>query len=332
MAPKRARTSGASSSRTQHGTQHGARQAQPELPYEGLRSHTITNTRYIDNEVLDVLGISDDVEYLFARLGWHDFMFTRWPTYPRLVREFLSSLRVEGIFPGPHIDRGRIKFHFRHIEGRMTLAQFNAILGLPVGGKRREPPAFRPNEFWYDLTIQASYGTTRSKSSAIINPYFCYFPRVLAHTLFGRGTGYKKAQGRNRVDLATFQAMKMITRMSDQYHLLTSDPLPSILLPDPARLTIQIRENWWLQAPSTDAEPEDRPAPPPPPPLPTPLMQPGRPVDLGPMPPLPTPCKGSSTSNNNSSTGRRSSVIDKHSSKAPSTTWPTSSNTCTIGS
>ncbi|KAK4423097.1 hypothetical protein Salat_1892300 [Sesamum alatum] len=36
--------------------------------YEGLRSRTITNTRYIDNEVLDILGISDDVEYLFARL------------------------------------------------------------------------------------------------------------------------------------------------------------------------------------------------------------------------------------------------------------------------
>ncbi|KAK4424054.1 hypothetical protein Salat_1598800 [Sesamum alatum] len=161
MAPKRARTSGASTSRAQHGAQHGARQPQPDLPYmdlddcnryEGLRSRTITNTPYIDNEVLDVLGISDDVEYLFARLGWHDFMFTRWPTYPRLVREFLSSLRVEGILSGPHVDRGRITFHFRHIEGRMILAQFNTIFGLPVGGERREPLAFRPDEFWYDLT------------------------------------------------------------------------------------------------------------------------------------------------------------------------------------
>ncbi|KAK4428419.1 hypothetical protein Salat_1141500 [Sesamum alatum] len=144
MAPKRARTSGASTSRAQHDAQHGACQPQPDLPYmdlddlnryEGLRSRNITNTRYIDNEVIDVLGISDDVEYLFARLGWHDFMFTRWPTYPRLIREFLSSLRVEGILSGPHVDRGRITFRFRHIEGHMTLPQFNAIFGLPVGGK-----------------------------------------------------------------------------------------------------------------------------------------------------------------------------------------------------
>ncbi|KAK4427860.1 hypothetical protein Salat_1555000 [Sesamum alatum] len=55
------------------------------------------------------------------------------------------------------------------------------------------------------------------------------------------------------------------------------------------------------------------------------------PVDLSPMPQLRTPCKGSSTSSNNSSTGKRCSVIDKHSSKTPSKTWPTSSNACTIG-
>ncbi|KAK4426562.1 hypothetical protein Salat_1424800 [Sesamum alatum] len=299
MAPKRARTNGASTSRAQHDTQHGARQPQSDLPYmdlddrnryEGLRSRTITNTRYIDNEVLDMLGISDDVEYLFARLGWHDFMFTRWPTYPRLAHR------------RPHDPGGR--------------------------GGRREPPAYRPDEFWYELTRQASYDATRSKSSTIINPCFRYLHRVLAHTLFGRGDsagvvchselfvlwgmvnnfqidtssflicqfskiansesdaivlggfvtpialhaglsllGYEEAQGRNRVNLATCQVMKMITRMGDQYHLLMPDPLPSIPLPDPARLTIQIQDNWWLQEPTTDAEPDDRPAPPPPAPL-----------------------------------------------------------------
>ncbi|KAK4428849.1 hypothetical protein Salat_1184800 [Sesamum alatum] len=149
--------------------------------YEGIRSRTITNTHYIDNEVLDVLGISNDVEYLFARLGWHDFMFSRWPAYHRLVREFLSSLRVEGILYGPHVDTGRITCQFRHIEFCVTLAEFNAIFDLP---------------------------------------------------------GYEEAQGRNRVDLATCQAMKMITRMDDQYKLLMPDPLPSIPLPDPTYLTV----------------------------------------------------------------------------------------------
>ncbi|KAK4414962.1 hypothetical protein Salat_2603200 [Sesamum alatum] len=53
---------------------------------------------------------------------------------------------------------------------------------------------------------------------------------------------FEQAQGRNRVDLATYQAMKMITRMGDQCHLLLPDSLPSLPLPDPAHLTIQIRK------------------------------------------------------------------------------------------
>ncbi|KAK4425304.1 hypothetical protein Salat_1724300 [Sesamum alatum] len=144
MASKRARTSGASSSRAQHDTQHGARQPLTRdlqfmdiahrNKYEGIHSHTITNTHYIDNEVLDVLGISDDVQYLFDRLGCHAFMFTRWPTYPRLVREFLSSLQVEGILSGPHVDTGCITCRFMHIEIYLALAEFNEIFGLPGGG------------------------------------------------------------------------------------------------------------------------------------------------------------------------------------------------------
>ncbi|KAK4425305.1 hypothetical protein Salat_1724400 [Sesamum alatum] len=52
--------------------------------------------------------------------------------------------------------------------------------------------------------------------------------------------------------------------MRDQYHLLLSDLLPSLPLPNPAPLTIKVRPNWRLQAPSDDAEHDDRPAPPPP--------------------------------------------------------------------
>ncbi|KAK4415584.1 hypothetical protein Salat_2665800 [Sesamum alatum] len=48
------------------------------------------------------------------------------------------------------------------------------------------------------------------------------------------------------------------------YHLLLPDPLPSLPLPDLARLTKQIQGNWWLQAPSNDAEHDDHPTPPPP--------------------------------------------------------------------
>ncbi|KAK4413210.1 hypothetical protein Salat_2733500 [Sesamum alatum] len=275
--------------------------------YEGLRSHTITNTCYIGNEVLDVLGISDDVEYLFARLGWHVFMFTRWPMYPRLVREFLSSLRVEGILSGPHVDMGRITCRFRHIGYCVTLVEFNAI--------------FDTGSFF----ICQFSKIANSESDAIVLGGFVT-PIALRVNLFLRG--YEEAQCRNRVDLATCQAMKMITRMGDQYHLLMPDPLPSIPLPTPHVSPSKFgkiggcKHRPTMPSPTTILVHRHLSL----------LMQPGHPVDLGPMPQPLTPCKGSSISSNNSSTGKRSSVIGKHSSKTPSTTWPTSSNACTIAS
>ncbi|KAK4430705.1 hypothetical protein Salat_0832200 [Sesamum alatum] len=138
--------------------------------------------------------------------------------------------------------------------------------------------------------------------------------------------GYEEAQGWNRVDLATCQAMKMITIMGDQYHLLMPDPLSSILLPDHARLTIQIWDNWLLQAPTTDAEPDDRPAPPPPAPSHAARSS------HGPRPNASTvdALRRILDQQQQLSMGKRNSMIDKRSSKTPSTTWPTSSNACTI--
>ncbi|KAK4425463.1 hypothetical protein Salat_1740300 [Sesamum alatum] len=160
-----------------------------------FRSRTITNIRYIDNEVLNVLGISYNVEYSFARLGWHDFMFTRWPII------------------------------------YMTLAEFNEILGFPIGGEWREPPAFKPDKFW-----RSTWGR------------------------FGISLeGLEEAKG---INLASIDGCLVD---------LISMPLPL------------------------------------------------------------TPCSGFLISSNNSSTGKQSSVIDKHNSKILSTIWSTSSNACTIG-
>ncbi|KAL0405378.1 UNVERIFIED_CONTAM: hypothetical protein Slati_3851700 [Sesamum latifolium] len=76
--------------------------------------------------------------------------------------------------------------------------------------------------------------------------------------------GLEEAKGKNRVDLATCQAMKMVARIGDHYHLILPEPQPPLPLPNPARLTIQIRDNWWLQAPPNGDEPDGRLDPPPP--------------------------------------------------------------------
>ncbi|KAK4412394.1 hypothetical protein Salat_2886300 [Sesamum alatum] len=98
---------------------------------------------------------------------------------------------------------------------------------------------------------QTSYDATDSKSSAIINSYFRYLHCVIAHTLFDLGDsegvvhhsellfmwvmGLEEVKGKNLVDLATCQAMKMITRISAVNicsHLSPSNPFPC-LTPSP---------------------------------------------------------------------------------------------------
>ncbi|KAK4424560.1 hypothetical protein Salat_1649500 [Sesamum alatum] len=104
-------------------------------------------TPVTDNEVLDVLGISNDVEYLFSRLGWHGFTFTRRATYPRIVLEFLSTLQVEGILSGPRVATGHIICRLMTTEVHMAPADFNEIFGLPIGGEWQEPPTLNTTNF-----------------------------------------------------------------------------------------------------------------------------------------------------------------------------------------
>ncbi|KAK4428538.1 hypothetical protein Salat_1153600 [Sesamum alatum] len=110
---------------------------------------------------------------------------------------------------------------------------------------------------------------------------------------------YEVAQDKNKVDLATCQAHE-----DDHENGRPGKHRPTMSSPT----TVQLHRHLLL------------------------IMRPDRPVDLGPMPQPPTPCKRSLINNNNSSTSKQSSVISRHSSKTPLTTWPTSSIACTIGS
>lgn len=38
--------------------------------YEALVQHKIINTHYLDDHVLDVLGLKDDMYWMFGRVGW----------------------------------------------------------------------------------------------------------------------------------------------------------------------------------------------------------------------------------------------------------------------
>ncbi|XP_012568789.1 uncharacterized protein [Cicer arietinum] len=64
-----------------------------------------------------------------------------------------------------------------------------------------------------------------------------------------------QVQGHTRIDLDSCIAMKLITKLHDTYHLLLHDG-SAIALPNPARTTIQNRDNWLL---SGDNSGDDQP-------------------------------------------------------------------------
>ncbi|KAK4434524.1 hypothetical protein Salat_0615200 [Sesamum alatum] len=101
------------------------------------------------------------------------------------------------------------------------------------------------------------------------------------------------------------------------------DPLPSIPLPDPARFAHHSNSGqWWLQAPTTDAEPDDRPAPPPP--APSHAVGSSR----GPRPDASTADALQKNPRQAAQLLDGQTQLQEH----RPTTWPTSSNACTIGS
>lgn len=50
------------------------------------------NTRYLDNQVLVVLGLGNDIFWMLECVGWTGFVDMKFPTYIRLNLEFLNSI------------------------------------------------------------------------------------------------------------------------------------------------------------------------------------------------------------------------------------------------
>lgn len=154
--------------------------------YQTLVKRKISNTRYLDAHTMNVLGITDDVNYMFSNVGWSYFAALQFPVYEAITLEFLSSVNAE-ILLGKDCERGLITFRLCNKEHRLTLAEFNDIFRFPVGGERRTPREFRDHEFWNKLTGSSSFDAGKTRSHSIRHPCFRYVHRFLSSTLFGRG-------------------------------------------------------------------------------------------------------------------------------------------------
>ncbi|GAB2233213.1 hypothetical protein Droror1_Dr00002432 [Drosera rotundifolia] len=62
--------------------------------YEQLKRRLEQKMRYLDPPTLPTLGPKDDTDALLKGPYMKDFAYSRWPTYERVILEFLSTLEL----------------------------------------------------------------------------------------------------------------------------------------------------------------------------------------------------------------------------------------------
>lgn len=116
--------------------------------FQEIVEMTIRPTRYFDEDCAEALGIREEVEELFDRVGWKNFLRIRKTTYERLVIEFFSTNKeVYGV------DRDVLGVNFRlgNLDRYLSVDDLNAIFETRrVTRENSGPRGLRYNEaeFW----------------------------------------------------------------------------------------------------------------------------------------------------------------------------------------
>lgn len=157
------------------------------------RGVTWSPTRFGDTELMEEIGIDDDIKAMLGNMHMSDFYSLAYPTYKDLASEFLASLRVT-YHQSVHVRQGWGKITFT-VEGKtynITFKNIGNALGLKDAGNFRLPKLRGlakedniPAKVW-NLITGTRHSSGGDKSSAIRNPAIRYLHRMLVHAFFPR--------------------------------------------------------------------------------------------------------------------------------------------------
>ena len=199
MAPKRSRTQGSSSRAA----------ARPEAitpatfglrlqeqvhrdRFDTLCKRPIVPTRYLDFDLVNVLGIREDIDYLAESLHWSQFIHIQEVAYIGLVYEFLSTLEVQ-LLKGPNMREGLCTFRLDNRDRQLVLQEIAQIFYFRHVD-HRDPctegqAVFCDVHSLWDAIADGQYSPKTSKATAITSPPLRLLHRFMTHTIFGRGEG-----------------------------------------------------------------------------------------------------------------------------------------------
>lgn len=178
--------------------------------YDLLITRNTSEQKYFHADTLRQLGLLDDMLVLFGRLGWTEYVNMQYPSYDRLMVEFLSSVIVnwDHTYNGQEVE---IYFRMFNFDHRMSLRMFNDLLRFPVtdGAYRDVPSLFRTDPVWLNITCsnrkqyRDRWGRPRvfdprqAKATDLCNVNLRYLQRLTANIIFGRNdnqNGCRKAE------------------------------------------------------------------------------------------------------------------------------------------
>ena len=131
----------------------------------------ISTPKYIDVELLQALGMWDDMNTLLGHLGWHDNVQLQFPVYEKSVWELFSSFTINTI--GDY-HNGHCYIHFRlgDLTHEMNLARFSKLLQLPPSGTadfiHRD---YGQSKFWGKITCHGQPYVSRSSKHIYMQPH-----------------------------------------------------------------------------------------------------------------------------------------------------------------
>ncbi|KAL6580596.1 hypothetical protein OROMI_008620 [Orobanche minor] len=145
-------------------------------------------TRWADEEVMNEMGITEDVGRLLERVQLKCLLEKKWPTYRCLTLEFLSIFKLER---DTH-NQWPVKISFRLGNQRRSLDMATLVRIFKV--PRRGTHSFERQtlEVSYRALVERpgsgprNFEARKAKSSMIRNPVMRYVHRIIASSFFAR--------------------------------------------------------------------------------------------------------------------------------------------------
>ncbi|KAL6501427.1 hypothetical protein OROGR_026560 [Orobanche gracilis] len=149
--------------------------------YRELQERKVIPSIFLDEVILQEVGLYEDVMKLLKVLGWEKLVTGNWEVYENLTYEFFSSIQI-----GDLEKNGTFYFRLNGSGFTWGTEQFCRALGLPDDPETEEEiPSI--NDIWRMITKNAKPFTAgKTKATAIRNPTIRYVQRLMAHTVTGR--------------------------------------------------------------------------------------------------------------------------------------------------